>query len=191
MSLDNVILAAFVVLFTLAAALIDFRSKRLPNALTVPVLIAGILFHVIKGAVDGGLQGAGYGLLISLGGFAIGFGLLFVMWLIGSGGGGDVKYMGALGAWLGPTSIFFVFLFGTIVTAIASVGVLIYEVVRLGFGRAQARYLTVGATKIKGSAERVERARQAALTRRRLMPWAVPAGIATWLVLAYTLLTHR
>jgi prepilin peptidase CpaA len=191
MSLDNAILASFVVLFTLAAALIDLRSKRLPNALTVPVLAAGILFHVITGAADRGLQGAGYGLLVSLGGFAIGFGLLFVMWLIGSGGGGDVKYMGALGAWLGPTYIFYVFLFGTIVTAIASVGVLIFEAMRLGFGRAQARYLTAGVTKVKGSAERVERARQEALTRRRLMPWAVPAGIATWMVLAYIILRHQ
>ena len=34
-------------------------------------------------------------------GFGIGFGVLFVLWLMGAGGGGDVKLIGRAGAWLG------------------------------------------------------------------------------------------
>lgn len=191
MSLGNAILAGSVAVFTLAAALIDLRFKRLPNFVTVPAFAGGILFHLVNGAIGAGLPGAGMGLAYSLGGFAVGFGLLFVMWLIGSGGGGDAKYMGALGAWLGPQYIFYVFLFGAVVTVVGSVFVLTFEALRLGFGRAQARYVTAGAAKAKGSAEQIERARHQAKTRRRIMPWAVPAGIASWLVLGHMLVTRQ
>ena len=190
MDLDRIVLAVCVVGFTLAAAWIDWRAKRLPNSLTVPVFVAAIVFHVVVGAVKQGIAGAGLGLLTALGGFAVGFGMLFVVWAIGSGGGGDVKYMGALGAWLGPVNIFYVFLGGVIVTLAASIGVLAVEAIRLGFGRAKARYVTAGAGKVKGSADRIEQARQQAIVKRRLMPWAVPAGIASWLVLAHMLLNH-
>jgi Flp pilus assembly protein protease CpaA len=109
------------------------------------------------------------------------------MWLVGSGGGGDAKYMGALGAMFGPRYILYVFLFGAVVTVIASVCVLVYEAMRLGFGRARARYATAVVVKNRGSAEQIEKARQDARTRRRIMTWALPAGIASWLVLAHML----
>jgi len=191
MSLGNVILAGCVGVFTLAAALVDLRSKRLPNAMTVPVFVAGIVFHVIMGAIEQGVGGAAFGLANSLGGFAVGFGLLFVMWLIGSGGGGDAKYMGALGAWMGPKYIFYVFLFGAVVTVVVSVFVISFEALRLGFGRARARYVNTAIETKKGSAERREQARQEAKVRRRIMPWAVPAGIASWLVLAHMLVMRQ
>jgi prepilin peptidase CpaA len=50
-----------------------------------------LVFHAVVGD----------GLLFALGGFGVGFGLLLILWIIGGGGGGDVKFMGALGCWLG------------------------------------------------------------------------------------------
>src|SRR5262245_38834360 len=190
-SLGNVILAGIVVVFTIAAAVIDMRSKRLPNYLTVTMLVVGVVFHVVRGAIEGGAAGAGLGLLNSVSGFAVGFGLLFVMWLVGSGGGGDAKYMGALGALFGPRYVLYVFLFGAVVTVIASVFVLVYEAMRLGFGRARSRYAPLAVTKTRGSAEQIEKARVESRTRRRIMTWALPAGIASWLVLAHMLFMNR
>ena len=55
--------------------------------------IAGWIYQAIFFQWDGILNG--------LGGFGLGFGLFFVLWIIGSAGGGDVKLMGALSVWLG------------------------------------------------------------------------------------------
>ena len=65
---------------------VDLKTRRIPNGLTVPAFVCGVVFHVIRG----GWAGLGF----SLGGFATGFGILLVLWLIGGGGGGDVKLMG-------------------------------------------------------------------------------------------------
>jgi len=122
---------------------------------------------------------------------------LFILWLVGSSGGGDVKYTAALGAWLGPVYVFYVILISVVLIAISSVGVLAYEGMRLGFGRAQARYVTSGGSSKgdrhaprsdSGGGLRGEEARQQQMVKRRLMPWAVPAALATWLVLAYQIL---
>src|SRR6476660_6881099 len=83
--------------YTLAAAVTDIRQRRIPNYLTVPAALAGLLFH--------SFAPTGWGILTSLGGFAVGFGLLLLPWILGGGGMGDVKLLAALGTWLGPLMI--------------------------------------------------------------------------------------
>jgi len=90
MILPNLVFVLVVGAFTAVAAVSDLRTRRLPNWLTVPAFAAGLLAHTVVN----GFAGLGFALL----GFATGFGLLLVLWLIGGGGGGDVKLMGALGA---------------------------------------------------------------------------------------------
>ncbi len=98
--ISSVILMVAVGGFTLVAAVWDLRTKRLPNWITVPAFVAGVIFHVVLGAVTQTpwLSGAGHGLLSALAGFATGFLPLMVLWLTGGGGAGDVKLMGAVGA---------------------------------------------------------------------------------------------
>ena len=71
----------------------DWRSRRIPNWLTVPALFAGVLLNSLSGGwagFKGSLVGAGLGLLILL---------PFVF--IRSLGAGDWKLAGALGAFVG------------------------------------------------------------------------------------------
>ena len=51
----------------------------------------------------------GIGPLWALAGFAVGFSLLIVPWLLGGGGMGDVKMLAALGTWLGPLLVLVAF----------------------------------------------------------------------------------
>jgi prepilin peptidase CpaA len=184
MDLDHVILIVFVVLFTATSAVVDWRFKKLPNIITVPMFFAGIVFHMVAGAVAYGWSGMGGGLLFSLGGFAIGFGVLFVVWMIGGGGGGDVKYMGALGAWLGPMLTLVVFLLTMVIMVVASAVVLINQAMKSGIGRTKKKYLAIEQGKIRGD----RRTKQEKAVQRRLLPYAVPVALSTWIALATALL---
>ena len=72
----------------------DWRSRRIPNWLTVSGFVAGVAVHVF-------LQGWG-GLKASLLGALVGLGLLLPFVLLRSLGAGDWKLAGALGAFTGP-----------------------------------------------------------------------------------------
>jgi len=90
---------------TLSAALLDWRSRRIPNWLTVPGLFLGMAVHTVLSGLHGALyalEGAGLALV-----------LLFAPVLIRVLGAGDWKLMGAVGAFLGPVLFLFVF-FGSI-----------------------------------------------------------------------------
>ncbi len=79
------------------ATFTDLRSRRIPNWLVLPFLVAGI-------AVSAWLHGW-HGVGQSLGGIALGavlFGILFAM---GGMGMGDVKLAAAIGAWIGPAQL--------------------------------------------------------------------------------------
>ncbi|MCA9079524.1 MAG: prepilin peptidase [Planctomycetaceae bacterium] len=83
-------------IFTAAAAVWDTRTRRIPNFLTLPMFGLGWVFQIVMSVLYG-WEHLASGFL----GFAVGFGILFLLWFVGSGGAGDVKLMGALSVWLG------------------------------------------------------------------------------------------
>jgi prepilin peptidase CpaA len=180
-----------VVGFTLIAAICDYRTKRLPNKLTVSCFAAALVYQLASGAYLGGWSGAGAGLLTAMGGFGVGFGILLVLWLIGGGGAGDVKLMGALGAWFGPTQTLILFFVSTIFVIVLSVGVLAWQMIQSGMFNVKRRYMT---TQNEADAKRRGLSREAAAEqhklRRRLMPYGVPVALASWMVLAWSFRTH-
>jgi prepilin peptidase CpaA len=88
-------------------AFIDLRTRRVPNALTVSLAVAGV-----AGAVSG-LSGLSVG--ASLFGFVIGLLLMLPGYLFGATGAGDVKLLAAVGAWLGPAPVGTAFLYTAVV----------------------------------------------------------------------------
>jgi prepilin peptidase CpaA len=72
----------------------DMRSRRIPNVLTLPLLLAGL----IEAAV---FRGGLHGLLDALAAVLIVGAPFVLLFLFAGGGGGDAKLMGAIGAWLG------------------------------------------------------------------------------------------
>jgi prepilin peptidase CpaA len=91
--------------FVAVAAWIDWRSRRIPNWLTVPALFVGLLFNTVAG----GCPGAWSALLGTLLMLAV----LLPFVHLRAMGAGDWKLMGALGSFLGPVLVFLVFV-GTI-----------------------------------------------------------------------------
>jgi leader peptidase (prepilin peptidase) / N-methyltransferase len=83
-------------------AMIDMRSRILPNALTLPGLWGGLLIQLHPASATVGaneaIQGAAIGYLLP---WTVG--IAFAMaGRRGSIGGGDLKLMAMVGAWLGP-----------------------------------------------------------------------------------------
>ena len=101
------------VALALVACFFDIRARRIPNLLTVPVGIAGVLYHI----GSSGLAGAGAGIA----GATVGFGLFFPLFALGGMGAGDVKLMAALGAWLGPAGVAWTALYAALAGGVMAV----------------------------------------------------------------------
>ena len=158
-----------VVLLVLAVAVtIDVRTRRIPNWLTVPTFAAGLLYHIIVGGWSG--------LLLSLGGFATGFGILLLLWLIGGGGGGDVKLMGAIGAWLGAPMVLIIFI-GSAAFAVAC------TIAVLAWNRKPANAIESQAT----AASPAVIAKMPAM--KQTIPYAVPVAMTVLTLFIFMFLT--
>jgi prepilin peptidase CpaA len=96
----------------LLACVFDLRTRRIPNVLTFGSALVALSVH---GAVDG----VG-GLLTSLGGWATGIAIFLPFYLLRGLGAGDVKLLGALGAWLGPLLAMWTGLWGSIAGGVLS-----------------------------------------------------------------------
>lgn len=176
LSVSQVLYLIAVAAFTVAAAVSDMRSRKIRNELTVSFFVAGLAFHT---AVDG-LDGFLYALL----GFAAGFGIFFLLWIIGTGGGGDTKLMGALGAWLGWKQTLLVMVVATVVVILLTIVLMVY---RAATGEAVKMATNMGDDTGSGKSKKKSRPlsreeKTAQKQQRRLMAFALPVAIATWLV---------
>lgn len=111
------------VLIATVAGISDWRSRRIPNWLTVSGLVLGVAVNsLLRGRLGtkDSLLGAGLGLL-----------LLLPFVLVRSLGAGDWKLVGALGGCLGPHALIAV-LFGTILVAGLMAVILVIWKKRLG-----------------------------------------------------------
>lgn len=86
----NNVLALFFIPLAAAIIYMDVRYRRIPNRLVLLTFIGGLTLNTIFGG--------SHGLLVSLGGFALAFGLMFFLHAFGTMGAGDVKLFAAIGA---------------------------------------------------------------------------------------------
>jgi len=78
------------------AAIMDVKERRIPNRLTYPAMVAGLL---LQGALHGWR-----GLLFGVGGGLLFGGAFLLFYLVRAMGAGDVKLAAALGCIVGPSA---------------------------------------------------------------------------------------
>lgn len=168
-----IVLLVAVGLFTAIAAVIDFRTRRVSNKMTVPFFALGLVYQMAFNGVPG-LIDAGQG-------FLAGFGTLFLLWIVGGGGGGDVKMMGAIAVWLGFETTLLVLICSTLFVLFGTGAVVVYSLFQRGISGTKKKYLAKSITEGRNTKLAPETVDQR--TKRRVMPYAVPVCFAVWVVL--------
>jgi prepilin peptidase CpaA len=109
----NVPIVTAVAASGLVSAVVDMRTRRVPNPLTMGIAATGLTFAATRLS---GLTIAAAAL-----GFAVGLGLMLLPYLFGAMGGGDLKLFAALGTFLGPRPILQAFLYTLLAGGILAV----------------------------------------------------------------------
>lgn len=111
-------------LFLISTVFTDIKYGRIFNAATFPVAIIGVVLNTARSGAAG--------LWMSLGGMALGLALLGWVYYLGGAGGGDVKFLGAVGALMGYEFVFTGAVCGFIVAGLAAV---IFIIIKKQFAR--------------------------------------------------------
>lgn len=92
-----------VIVISLIACVTDLRTRRIPNVLTFGAALAGLVAHTVIEGPTGALTAGG--------GWLTGLVIFLPFFALGGMGGGDVKLLAALGAWLGAYETLYVALY--------------------------------------------------------------------------------
>ena len=104
----------------MATALIsDVKYQRIPNSLTYPAAVAGILINWLALGTEG--------MISSFAGLALGFGILFVAMMFGGVAGGDVKLAACLGALVGLETTALGLLYMGLCAGAIALGIMIWK----------------------------------------------------------------
>jgi prepilin peptidase CpaA len=159
----------FVVLVaSLIAAATDVWKFKVYNALTLPLLASGLLYHGFRGELADSLLGVLFG-----------FAALIVLYVIGGMGAGDVKLMAAVGAWLGMPLTFYVFMAASLAAGLYAIGLVVWTgrvgetVVNLHI--MWLRLASVG--RYLGTEDQIENEVRRTDRRRRIIPFAAMIAI--------------
>jgi prepilin peptidase CpaA len=93
----SLLTAAILVVLVICASVIDVRAHRIPNRLVASGAVIGLLTQVLAPGQGDWAS--------SLGGIAMGMAVLMPMYVLRAMGAGDVKMMGMVGAFVGPTGV--------------------------------------------------------------------------------------
>jgi prepilin peptidase CpaA len=155
------------------AAIVDLRERRIPNWLTFTLMLGGLMTSLLPYASSQvSFTSSSLGLLV-------GFAIPFILFAMGALGGGDVKLLAGVGAWIGPSHVFYVFL----VAAVIGMVIVVTQCIAQGRLRALLRNSTVLAVSLTNAdsvgMDTVSTAGMNSRSVEKPLPYAVPVLLAT------------
>jgi len=162
---------AFVAL-ALAGIVYDVRFRRIPNALVLAILAAGLIFTTLADPVWPGLR-------TGLAGVGVGFGIWILFYVIGVMGAGDVKYFAAMSAWLGPGLAWRTSLLCALIGGVLAVGFLLRD------SRLARAFRAIALAPFLRSLPAPQVSDLTALEARRQLPYGVAMGLGAILAFLF------
>ena len=168
-------------LYVAAAGYTDLRMQRIPNYLTVPAAIGGLIFSLAYSfpTYAFGYPAQTFGsppdVCNCLLGFALGFAIFFIPFALGGGGSGDLKLVAALGAWLGWFQLLL-----ALALSLSFAMVLALVVWMTSFSARGLKAMKAITPAQSGSSPSSARPKA---RRRRAVPFAIPMALGTFCIL--------
>ena len=122
-AVQDVILVAFVVTIIVT----DWRSHRIPNVVTYPTMVVGLILGALESSGPAGFPGGVFsgGLLDHVAGLVIGFLIAYPFYKAGGLKAGDGKFLMAVGALKGTTFLFVGAVYGALIGGLIAVGFIV------------------------------------------------------------------
>ena len=164
--ISGVLFGSLLVYLALAVGF-DLRARRIPNVISGPALLLGLILNAAQSGTAG--------LLGSLGGAALSMGILMLPFAAGGIGGGDVKMMGAVGAFVGP----WIAVMGLVIGMIVGGVIMSVHLARLGRLRHTLASLTNMLTVAAATRSLEPMAVRADTESAVSLPYSVPLALGT------------
>jgi prepilin peptidase CpaA len=160
----------------IVAAVIDGYKLKVPNWLTFPFILSGL----VVGAVTGGWAGLGVALL----GMVVGLALLLPAYAIGGMGAGDVKLLAGVGAWIGTMDTLYAFCVSAVVGGVIAILMVLY---RRAWKQHYFQFLTIWTEMITiRDPEQLSIIAAERKSTMLLLPYGIPIAIGTIAYFAFT-----
>lgn len=177
----NIIALVFMLLI---CVYFDFKYRKIPNKVTVPVLLFGLLYWTVIDKLDG--------LAFSLVGVLMGFLVFLVPYIAGGMGAGDVKLMMVIGALVGWKLTVLSALFTAIAGGLIALGYIIFtksgKDARVGLFQIvmvpilKFLYRLTGVRRFLTWQSKYDKAKDG--TTKKYIPYAIPIAIGTLLAVS-------
>ncbi len=154
----------------------DYRHHRVPNWLNIAILL-------------GGLSAQTYwfgwpGVQTAMLGVSVGLGSLVLFWAMNAMGAGDVKFMAAMGAWLGPQMTFHAVLAGCLLGGLIAFAMILYQR-RWAQATVNVGVMLTKVSSLKTAFGEFGSVRELS-DQDSVLPYAIPLSIGTLVVLVYS-----
>ena len=115
----NLAINIILILLALTSFITDITNKKIYNIQTYPSIAIGLIL--------GYAAGGGHGILMSFAGLFTGLALLFIIFIAGGIGAGDVKLLGAIGALKGTVFVLWTMFYTGLIGGIMAFALLIWK----------------------------------------------------------------
>ncbi|VEF46230.1 Flp pilus assembly protein, protease CpaA [Bacillus freudenreichii] len=106
-----------IALILIISVVTDLRSRKILNIVTLPAILAALIYHSLTFGLGG--------FLFTGKGFLVGLGLLLIPFFMRGIGAGDVKLLAAIGAWKGALFVLYTGVYAGIIGGLVAIVILI------------------------------------------------------------------
>ncbi|HEX3998875.1 MAG TPA: prepilin peptidase [Pirellulales bacterium] len=160
----------------IVAAVIDGMKLKVPNWLTLPMIVSGWIFNFAVG----GWAGLGWSMV----GMAVGLALLLPANIIGGMGEGDVKLLAGVGAWVLPETTFYAFCWSAVIGGVIAVAMILW---RGGWRKHRDQFLMIYSEIMTiGNPSELSAIAAERKSSMLLLPYGIPIAIGTIAYFAWT-----